>query len=160
MLSLFTARAIGVALTFALTPAVATAQASDSTGVMQSLNTMLTAMRERNGDGLRAIFHENIRMTLLRPAPGGVTRAVVLTGEQFIAAATNPNGPILDEPIRNPILHIDGDLATVWAEYQVRIAGKVSHCGYDAFQFVRVAGAWKIISVADTFRQQGCGEMW
>jgi hypothetical protein len=157
---LSTARAIGVAFTLLLAPVIATAQTSDSAAVMLSLNTMLTSMRERNGDGLRSIFHENIRMTLLRPAPGGVTRAVVLTGEQFIAAATNPNGPILDEPIRNPVLHLDGDLATVWAEYQVRIAGKVSHCGYDAFQFVRVGTVWKVISVADTFRQQGCGEMW
>jgi Domain of unknown function (DUF4440) len=160
MRSLSSMRRIGAALALLLTPAVATAQTSDSASVMQSLNTMLTAMRERNVDGLRAIFHENVRMTLLRPTPDGATRAVVLTGEQFIAAATNPNGPILDEPIRNPVLHIDGDLASLWAEYQVRIDGKVSHCGYDSFQFVRVAGVWKIISVADTFRRQGCGAMW
>jgi len=127
---------------------------------MESLEAMLGAMRQRNVDGLRSVFHEQARMTLLRPSPTGGTRAMVLTGEQFIAAATNPNGPILDEPIRNPVLHIDGDLATVWAEYQVRIAGKVSHCGYDAFQFVRVSGVWKVIAVADTFRQQGCGAMW
>ncbi len=96
----------------------------------------------------------------MSPEPGGVSRAVVLTGEQFVTAATNPNGPILDGPIRNPVLHIDGDLATVWAEYQVRINDKVSHCGYAAFQFVRVSGVWKVIAVADRFRQQGCGAMW
>jgi hypothetical protein len=143
-----------------LVPPQAGAQASDSAAVMQSLDRMLEAMRTRNADGLRAVFHEAVRFTLLRPAPGGTTRAVVLTGEQFITAATNPNGPILDEPIRNPVLHVDADLATVWAEYQVRIGGKVSHCGYDAFQFVRVSGVWKVIAVADTFRQQGCGAMW
>jgi hypothetical protein len=148
------------AVVLLLSPIQARAQQSDSAAVMQSLGTMLEAMRQRNVDGLRSVFHEQARMTLLRPAPTGGSRAMVLTGEQFIAAATNPNGPILDEPIRNPVLHIDGDLATVWAEYQVRIAGKVSHCGYDAFQFVRVSGAWKVIAVADTFRQQGCGPMW
>jgi hypothetical protein len=141
-------------------PTAASAQVSDSAAVMQSLESMLTAMRQRDAQGLRTVFHEHVRMTLLRPAPNGGTRAVVLTGEQFIAAATNPNGPILDEPVRNPVLHIDGDLATLWAEYQVRINGKVSHCGYDSFQFVRVSGAWKVIAVADTFRQQGCGDMW
>ena len=85
---------------------------------------------------------------------------MVLFGEQFIAAATNPNGPILDEPIRNPVMQIDNDLAIVRAEWPVRIAGKVSHCGYDAFQFVRVGGAWMVIAVADTFRQHRCGPMW
>lgn len=153
-------RTVVAALVVSLTPAVAVSQASDSAGVMQTIETMLGAMRQRNAEGLRSIFHEQARMTLLRPAPGGGMRAMVLTGEQFITAATNPNGPILDEPIRNPVLQIHGDLATVWAEYQVRIDGKVSHCGYDAFQFVRVAGAWKVIAVADTFRREGCGPMW
>lgn len=152
---LLAALALGVAA-----PTPAAAQRSDSTAVLQTLNRMLDAMRTRNADELRAVFHEQVRMTLLRPAPGGGYRAVVLTGEQFIAAATNPNGPVLDEPVRNPVVHLDADLATVWAEYQVRSNGKVSHCGYDAFTFVRVDGAWKVIAVADTFRQQGCGPVW
>lgn len=66
----------------------------------------------------------------------------------------------LDEPIRNAKVHIDGDLALVWAEYQVRVNGAVSHCGYDAFQLIRRAGSWKILSIADTFRREGCGPMW
>lgn len=144
----------------AAVPSLAHGQASDSTAVMQQLTRMLDAMRTRNADELRAVFHEQVRMTLLRPTPGGGRRAAVLTGEQFIAAATNPNGPVLDEPIRNPVLHLDADLAIVWAEYQVRNGGKVSHCGYDAFTFVRADGSWKLIAVADTFRQQGCGPVW
>ncbi|MCE2901574.1 MAG: nuclear transport factor 2 family protein [Gemmatimonas sp.] len=144
--------------TAAATPVAA--QTSDSTAVLQQLQRMLDGMRTRNADELRAVFHDQVRMTLLRPAPGGGRRAAILTGEQFIAAATNPNGPVLDEPIRNPVVHLDADLAVVWAEYQVRNAGKVSHCGYDAFTFVRVDGVWKLIAVADTFRQQGCGPVW
>jgi hypothetical protein len=136
------------------------AQSADSVGVMAALDGMLNAMRTRNADALRAVFHPNARMTLLRPAQDGSTQVMVLSGAQFVDAATNPQGPILDEPIRNPRLLIDGDLATIWAEYQVRIDGKVSHCGYDAFQMVRVAGSWKILNVSDTFRRTGCGPLW
>jgi hypothetical protein len=143
-----------------LLPVALPAQSADSAAVMRTLDRMLVALRTKDADGLRATFHNDVRMTLLRPAPDGSNRPVVLSGEQFIAAATNANGPALDEPVRNPRLLMDGDLAIVWAEYQVRIAGAVSHCGYDAFQFVRVSGEWKILSVADTFRRQGCGEMW
>jgi hypothetical protein len=57
-------------------------------------------------------------------------------------------------------VQIDADLATVWAEYQVRIDGNVSHCGYDAFHLARLAGRWKIINVSDTFRREGCGAAW
>ncbi|MCC6241842.1 MAG: nuclear transport factor 2 family protein [Gemmatimonadaceae bacterium] len=148
----------------AICPALASAQAAskaaDSVAVMRSLDVMLTAMRTRDAAGLGGIFHEHARMTLLRPAQDGSTRVVVLTGAQFVEAATNPQQPILDEPVRNAKVEIDGNLATVWAEYQVRIDGKVSHCGYDAFQLVKVSGTWKILNVSDTFRREGCGPMW
>jgi crotonobetainyl-CoA:carnitine CoA-transferase CaiB-like acyl-CoA transferase len=136
------------------------AQQTDSSAVMTALNGMLTAMRERNPEALRATFHPAARMTLLRPTQDGSTQVVVLTGAQFVDAAMNPQGPVLDEPIRNPRLQLDGDLATVWAEYQVRVEGKVSHCGFDAFQLVRTAGSWKILNVSDTFRRTGCGPIW
>ncbi len=55
---------------------------------------------------------------------------------------------------------MDGPLATVWTEYQVVIEGKLSHCGTDAFHLVRRNGAWKILNVSDTFRREGCGEIW
>lgn len=141
-------------------PSRLAAQSADSAAVLGTIDRMLVALRTRDADGLRATFHEQVRMTLLRPGPDGSTRPVVLTGEQFITAATNPQGPALDEPIRHPVVQLHGDLATVWAEYQVRINGAVSHCGYDAFHLVRVAGAWKILTVADTFRRTNCGAMW
>lgn len=163
-------RSAAVALTMATlavtasSPTMALAQAAskaaDSAAVMRTIDVMLTAMRARDAAGLGGVFHEQARMTLLRPVQDGTTRVVVLTGAQFVEAATNPQQPILDEPIRNAKIEIDGNLATVWAEYQVRIDGKVSHCGYDAFQLVKVTGTWKILAVADTFRRDGCGPMW
>jgi len=99
------------------------------------------------------------RFTLLRPSPNG-TRVMTLTGADFVRVATQPDGPTYDEPLRKPVVHIDGDLATVWAEYQVRLKGEVSHCGYDSFQLARLDGRWKILSVSDTFRTEGCGAPW
>ncbi len=152
--------ALAAALVFVGISRSGQAQQTDSSAVLSALNGMLTAMRERNADALRATFHPAARMTLLRPTQDGSTQVVVLTGAQFVDAAMNPQGPVLDEPIRNPRLQLDGDLATVWAEYQVRVEGKVSHCGFDAFQLVRTAGSWKILNVSDTFRRTGCGPIW
>jgi len=128
--------------------------------VVQALEVMLSALRNKNAEGMRATFHESARLTLLRPAQGGGTRVVAMTAEQFITSATNPTGPAIDEPIRNVRVQVDGPLATAWAEYQVRVDGKVSHCGHDAFHLVKVESAWKILNLSDTFRQQGCGELW
>ena len=116
------------------------------------LRTKDTALMARHVDTLT-------RMTLLRPGPAG-TRVMLLSAAQFMAAVSRPDQPALDEPIRNPVVQVDGDLASVWAEYQVRIDGKVSHCGFDAFHLARLGGKWKILNVSDTFRRTGCGEPW
>lgn len=133
---------------------------SDSVQVMDLLTRMLVALYEKDTLGLRLTFDSSARMTLLRPAPGGGVRVVALTGEQFIRAAANPAGPALDEPVRGIRFTLDGDLATIWAEYQVRVDGRVTHCGHDAFHFVRRGATWRILNVSDTYRQQGCGEPW
>jgi hypothetical protein len=141
-----------------LAPASAGAQQNDTTAVMATLQRFVDGLRVKDTTAMKAELHPQARLTLLRPAPTGGVQVVVLDGPGFIRAILP--GPALDEPIRNAKVNIDADLATVWAEYQVRINGAVSHCGYDAFHLVRVGTAWKILNVSDTFRQQGCGEKW
>ncbi|HJR41587.1 MAG TPA: nuclear transport factor 2 family protein [Gemmatimonadaceae bacterium] len=121
-------------------------------GFLRGLRTKDTALMARHVDTLS-------RFTLLRPGPNG-TRVVVVNASQFIRAVSDPGQPAFDEPIRNAQVNIDADLATVWAEYQVRREGTVTHCGYDAFHLARLGGQWKILNVSDTFRQTGCGEAW
>ena len=122
-------------------------------GFTQGLRTKDTVMMAAHVDTLA-------RMTLLRPAPGGGSRVMLLSAKEFMRLVSQPNQPALDEPIRNPVVHVDGDLASVWAEYQVRRDGAVSHCGFDAFHLARIGGTWRILNVSDTFRRTGCGEMW
>lgn len=132
------------------------------TEVLATLDRFTTALRAKDSAGMAAVLHPAARMTLLRPvtASGDSVRVVVLSGTQFIGVATAAAQPPLDEPIRNPQVTVHQHLATVWAEYQVRIDGNVSHCGYDAFQLVRTTEGWRLLNVADTFRRSDCGPMW
>lgn len=148
-----------LAILVALAPASSAAQ-SDSTAVVATLDRFLRALYARDTIAMKAEFEVDARMTLLRPDAAGSTRVVALTADGFVKAATNPNGPALDEPLRNLVVLIDGDLASVWGEYQVRVQGKVSHCGHDAFHLVRRGGVWRILNVSDTFRREGCGAPW
>ena len=123
-------------------------------GFMDALRTKDTAAMSQQVDSLT-------RLTLIRPTREGGTRVLVMTGAQFIQAVTQPGQPGLDEPIRNPVVHVSGDLATVWAEYQVRRDDNtVSHCGFDAFHLVRKDGRWKLLNISDTYQQTGCGPAW
>lgn len=144
-------------------PAAATgsvnARVRAETEVLATIDTFLIGLRTKDTALMARQLDSLTRFTLLRPSQAG-TRVMLLTPAQFMTAVTRPNQPALDEPIRNPIVHVDGDLASVWAEYQVRIEGKVSHCGFDAFHLARLGGRWKILNVSDTFRRADCGEVW
>ena len=146
---------------FAAHPQVpsAVAQSPAEKEVLASVHAFLDAMKAKDTAGMKLALDPVTRFTLLRPSPNG-TRVMTLTGADFVRVATQPDGPTYDEPLRKPVVHIDGDLATVWAEYQVRLKGEVSHCGYDSFQLARLDGRWKILSVSDTFRTEGCGAPW
>ena len=134
-------------------------RARNERDVLATIDTFLIGLRTQDTALMARQVDTLARFTLLRPGPNG-TRVMLLRPAQFMTAVTRPNQPALDEPIRNPIVHIDADLASVWAEYQVRIDGKVSHCGFDAFHLARLGGRWKILNVSDTFRRAGCGDPW
>ena len=151
-------RALCVLAGLALTGAPAAAQSAQAE-VLGTIDAFLAAMRAKDTAAMAQHTDTLTRLTLLRPGPNG-TRVVVLRGSEFFQAVARPDQPAIDEPIRKPVVQIDGDLATVWAEYQVRRDGKVTHCGYDAFHLARLGGKWKILNVSDTYRSSGCGEPW
>ncbi len=138
-------------------PSRVAAQAGEE-AVMDAILRFFDAARTKDTAAVRAAFEPAARLTLLRPDPNGGVRVNVLTPDQFVGAVAGGSG--IDEPVRNPKVFIDGDLASVWVEYQVRANGAVSHCGYDAFHLVRRTTGWKVLAIADSFRRSGCGAMW
>lgn len=128
--------------------------------MLAAIDGFMTALRTKDTTAMNQHVDSLTRITLIRPARDGGTRVVVLTAAQFIHAVTQPNQPPVDEPIRNPVVQVSGDLATVWAEYQVRRDTTVTHCGFDAFHLARRDGRWKLLNISDTFQQTGCGPAW
>jgi hypothetical protein len=131
----------------------------DKAAVVATIKAFLGALSTRDTTVLSAHIDSTTRFTLIRPGPSG-SRITVVRGGDFVQAVARPNQPPFEEPIRNPVVHVDGDLASVWTEYQVRRGGEVTHCGFDAFHLARLGGKWKIINVSDSFRPTGCGEAW
>lgn len=60
------------------------------------------------------------------------------------------------ERIASPMVHIDQDIALVWAPFVVRIAGKVGNCGIDHFDLVREGSTWKVMNLTFSSRTTGC----
>jgi hypothetical protein len=53
-------------------------------------------------------------------------------------------------------VRVDGNIAQAWMQYDFHIGERFSHCGVDAFDFVKIGDAWKIVQVMDTRRTTGC----
>jgi hypothetical protein len=154
-------RVLALALIVSLSgQASAQAPAADKEQVLATIHGFLKGLHTKDTALMASHVDTLSRFTLLRPGPNGV-QVISVMARDFIKLVANPNQPALDEPIRNPVVQLDADLATVWAEYQVRRPdGTVSHCGYDAFHLARLGGSWKILNVSDTFRRTGCGAAW
>jgi hypothetical protein len=135
------------------------AEAQAERDVLATIDSFLLGLRTRDTALMARQMDSVSRFTLLRAGQAGA-RVMLLTPAQFMTAVTRSDQPALDEVVRNPVVQVDADLASVWAEYQVRIEGKVSHCGFDAFHLARLGGRWKILNVSDTFRREGCGGAW
>jgi hypothetical protein len=129
-------------------------------GVLEAVQGFMDGLRMGDTVAMNQYTDSLTRFTLIRPTREGGTRVVVMTSADFNRAVVRQGTPGLDEPIRNPVVHVSGDLATVWAEYQVRRDSTVSHCGFDAMHLARRGGRWKFMNVSDTFQQTDCGPAW
>jgi hypothetical protein len=128
------------------------AQAPERDAVYAVVTGLFDGMRTRDTASMRAAF-----------APGATLQSVSPTGirvdaiDAWIASiASAPAGLVLDERLANPVVQVDGDLASVWVDYWFFAGDRFSHCGVDAFVLARQSGAWRVISVADTRRRDGC----
>lgn len=135
-----------------LVPAAATAQTPDHDAAYAVVTKLFDGMRTRDTAAMRAAF---IPTALLQSVSvTGVRSDEIATWINGVAAA--PAGLVLDERLANPVVQVNGDLASVWVDYWFFAGDRFSHCGVDAFVLARQAGTWKILSVADTRQREGC----
>ncbi|MGH7717385.1 MAG: nuclear transport factor 2 family protein [Gemmatimonadaceae bacterium] len=155
-------------LILALAPAPASAQGASpdtSRGGAQNREQEVLAVIKRLFDGLRAADSAAVRSVF---DPDAKFVSVTMRGdssriqnevlEEFLRAISSPRPQPLDERLRNTRVFVDGDLATVWTEYDFYVGDRFSHCGVDTFQLVRRPQGWKVIALADTRRRTGCGK--
>jgi hypothetical protein len=87
---------------------------------------------------------------------GEQTALEVENPSEFLQAVGTPHAEVWDERIRFEQVLIDANLASVWTPYQFYLGSKFSHCGYNSFQLVKMAGGWKIAHIIDTRHKEKC----
>lgn len=133
--------------------APAAAQETEEAAVREVIQRLFDGMRSRDTAMIRSTFADQAQFYGLDRE--GAVR--VDTPSAFITSiASAPEGMVLDEVLHDTEVRIDGPLAVVWTYYDFFAGENFSHCGYDAFQLLKVQGEWKIVALADTRRREGC----
>ena len=124
----------------------------DHSVILRATDALFQAMQARDTAALRTLMHP--RAQIVSVASAGTT---VRSADEWVRGLTRIPDQLI-ERMWDPEVRIDGDLATLWAPYDFHLGERFSHCGIDAFQFVREGGDWKMISVTFTRRTTGCEE--
>lgn len=137
-LPLFAALAIS-----ALTAPTLCAAPSENTAVLATLQKLFDGMATRNATGMLDAAPAEASVVLLRD--GKLERVTMSDFANHVSQSKQK----FEERIHAPVVHVDRDLAVVWAPYEFLLDGKVDHCGTDAFSLAKVGDRWVITGIAD-----------
>jgi len=121
--------------------------------VLAPINSLFVALERGDAAGVLSQVYPDGRVTAtgVRSNSSGLRQ---LSWREF--AERQKPGSGFQERISDPAIEVDGDVAMVWAPFVVRVAGKVSNCGYDHFDLVRENGTWKVMNLTFSSRITGC----
>ena len=130
------------------------ATSADKAAVLLPIDAAFVAFETGDAPALLRHVYPEGRVTAVGMLPSG-TGGLRLSSWTEFAARMKP-GAGFKERITNPAIEVDGDVALVWAPFTIERGGKIVSCGYDHFDMVRQAGAWKIMNITFSTRTTGC----
>jgi hypothetical protein len=138
-----------------------TLPANQSDGVFESeveevVTNFFNAMRESDDEAMRSFL--TVEATLNTVALSEQDSTVLDETEirSFLNSVGESAPGALDEQITSFIAHVDGKLSTAWMDYSFYYNGEFSHCGVNTMNLIKTEAGWKIFSIVDTRRTEGC----
>ena len=129
---------------------------SDEGAIMAPIDTLLNALTAKDEAAVLAVTLPEGSATQAAVAADGTRTRNTTRWADFAANLKTAPGRLV-ERLGQPAIEFDEDTAMVWAPYTFTIDGKLTHCGYDHFDLVRVDGRWKVLNLTWSKRTTGCG---
>ena len=143
---------------FVFSVAGAVAQVGDDKkAALIVVNQLFTEMAAANPAGILALHTPTSDLAGVFRAKDGKTRYQAINGEKFSQMFTDKT-KVMKEEMYDPKIEVSGDWAMVWGRYVFFVGDKLSHCGINQFNLVRIDGAWKIANGASTIDPTDCSE--
>jgi hypothetical protein len=125
---------------------------TEEKAVLASFQAMLDGLGKRDKAAMMSQLLPGGSAILMRKG-----KPAQMTFEMLTDRLSQPGTGIHEERIHNAVVHVDGDVATVWAPFEFLVDGKIDHCGRDIANLIRVDGRWIIAAIEDNGRTD-CGE--
>lgn len=151
----WTGAVVAVAMAAGFAAAPVAGQGSDEEAVLGTVRTLFDGMRDKDGEMISGVLHEGASLHSAVRDREGNPRVAVTAMDDFIANVVAAEA-FLDEVTFDEQVLVDGDLAMAWTPYNLFVDGSFSHCGVDLFVMTRTTDGWKILSITDTRRREGC----
>lgn len=132
------------------------AQSEDEKAVKAVVVQLFDGMLKHDSTLIRACFHSTARMQSIGESrkTGLIEIITDNTIDGFVKSIGSlPETVQIEERELNSEIRIDDQLATAWTKYEFYRNGKISHCGFDAFQFYKTEKGWKILALTYTRRK-------
>ncbi|OIN57242.1 nuclear transport factor 2 family protein [Arsenicibacter rosenii] len=139
-----------------LLTAPAFAQSPDETAVRATIDQMFTGMRKSDTTMFKSVFAPAASLQSVAKTKEGAVSVRQESIAGFIASVGKQTPGDLDERLTGYDIKIDAELAVAWTPYTFYYKGQKSHCGVNVFTLVKINGSWKIQSIIDTRRRDGC----
>ena len=120
--------------------------------VLASFQAMLEGLGKRDKAAMMAQMLPGGSAVLMRKG-----RPSQMSFEMLTDRLSQPGQATHEERIHDAVVHVDGDVATVWAPFEFLVDGKIDHCGRDIANLVRIDGRWVIAAIEDNGRSD-CGD--
>ena len=128
---------------------------AEAVAVMVPVNAVFAALAARDGARLAPHFDPEATMIVALERSDGTRAIRRLTGAEF-AGGLRPGAERFEEVMPDPVILIDGDVASVFGRYRFKVDGAVVHCGANHFDIIRKDGAWTIAGITWSQRTTGC----
>ena len=130
---------------------------SEKAAPLAVVEKLFAEMAAANPAGILALGTPENQPVAIRKMRDGSSRVEVISGEAFSKMFTNKEANLREE-MYAPQVEVEGDYAMVYGRYVFFVGERLSHCGVNQFNLVRVGGVWKIANGASTIDPGACTE--
>jgi cyanophycinase len=124
-------------------------EAGDRRMVLGTLARFFAGMQAGDTAALRRVLHADARIVIATPA-GQQSAAQSMAIDEYLKSISAAAGH-MDGNIADPDVRVDGNLANVWAKYELSQNGSGRQCGTGSFQLARIGQTgWRILQAAWT----------